>query len=272
MVLRAAYPVFDAHGRFRGALVGGVLLNEDYAIVDKIKETVYRDEKYKGLDMGFATIFQGGVRVSTNVMTKDLRRATGTVVSREVYERVVENGKNWIGRAFVVNDWYLSSYVPIYSIDNTIIGMLYVGILEAKYRDMKLFTMWIFLGITTLGMIVAFIISFWMGQTIMERMRILKQAAETIATGDLDYQLPSSKSSDFGVLDKAFNDMVKSLKDRDDRLNKAFQQLTQTKRLISLGQIAAGVAHEMNNPLGGILLYSSLISEDLPEDSPAREI
>jgi len=271
MVLRAAYPVFDAHGRFRGALVGGVLLNEDYAIVDKIKETVYRDEKYKGLDMGFATIFQGGVRVSTNVMTKDLRRATGTVVSREVYERVVENGKNWIGRAFVVNDWYLSSYVPIYSIDNTIIGMLYVGILEAKYRDMKLFTMWIFLGITTLGMIVAFIISFWMGQTIMERMRILKQAAETIATGDLDYQLPSSKSSDFGVLDKAFNDMVKSLKDRDDRLNKAFQQLTQTKRLISLGQIAAGVAHEMNNPLGGILLYSSLISEDLPEDSPARE-
>jgi len=271
MVLRAAYPVFDAHGRFRGALVGGVLLNEDYAIVDKIKETVYRDEKYKGLDMGFATIFQGGVRVSTNVMTKDLRRATGTVVSREVYERVVENGKNWIGRAFVVNDWYLSSYVPIYSIDNTIIGMLYVGILEAKYRDMKLLAMWIFLGITTLGMVVAFIISFWMGQTIMERMRILKQAAETIATGDLDYQLPSSKSSDFGVLDKAFNDMVKSLKDRDDRLNKAFQQLTQTKRLISLGQIAAGVAHEMNNPLGGILLYSSLISEDLPEDSPARE-
>jgi len=272
MVLRAAYPVFDAHGRFRGALVGGVLLNEDYAIVDKIKETVYRDEKYKGLDMGFATIFQGGVRVSTNVMTKDLRRATGTVVSREVYERVVENGKNWIGRAFVVNDWYLSSYVPIYSIDNTIIGMLYVGILEAKYRDMKLLAMWIFLGITTLGMVVAFIISFWMGQTIMERMRILKQAAETIATGDLDYQLPSSKSSDFGVLDKAFNDMVKSLKDRDDRLNKAFQQLTQTKRLISLGQIAAGVAHEMNNPLGGILLYSSLVSEDLPEDSPAREI
>jgi len=271
MVLRAAYPVFDAQGDFRGALVGGVLLNGDYAIVDKIKETVYRDEKYKNLDMGFATIFQGGVRVSTNVMTKDSKRATGTTVSREVYEKVVEDGEDWTGRAFVVNDWYLSSYVPVYSIDNTIIGMLYVGILEAKYRDMKLLAMWIFLGITTLGMIVAFIISFWMGHTIIERMRILKQAAETIATGDLDYQLPRSKSSDFGVLDKAFNDMVRSLKDRDDRLKRTLQQLTQTERLISLGQIAAGVAHEMNNPLGGILLYSNLVLEELPEDSPACE-
>ena len=271
MVLRAAYPIFDAHGDLRGALVGGVLLNGDYAIVDKIKETVYRDEKYKNLDMGFATIFQRGVRVSTNVMTKDSKRAIGTIVSREVYEKVVEKGKNWIGRAFVVNDWYLSSYVPIYSIDNNIIGMIYVGILEAKYRDMKLFTMWIFLGITTLGMIVAFIISFWMGQAIIERMRILKQATETIATGDLDYQLPRSKSSDFGVLDKAFNDMVRSLKDRDDRLKRTLQQLTQMERLISLGQIAAGVAHEMNNPLGGILLYSNLVLEDLPEDNPVRE-
>ncbi|MBN2538457.1 MAG: cache domain-containing protein [Deltaproteobacteria bacterium] len=271
MVLRAAYPIFDAHGDFRGALVGGVLLNGDYAIVDKIKETVYRDEKYKDLDMGFATIFQGGVRISTNVITKDSERAIGTIVSREVYKKVVEEGKDWVGRAFVVNDWYLSSYVPIYGIDNSIIGMLYVGILEAKYRDMKLYAMWVFLGITTIGMIVAFIISFRMGHTIIERIRILKQATETIGTGDLDYQLPGSKSSDFGVLDEAFNDMVRSLKDRDDRLKKTLQQLTQTERLISLGQIAAGVAHEMNNPLGGILLYSNLVLEELPEDSPARE-
>ncbi|MDD5723389.1 MAG: cache domain-containing protein [Syntrophales bacterium] len=271
MVLRAAYPIFDAHGDLRGALVGGVLLNRDYAMVDKIKETVFRDEKYENLDMGFATIFQGSVRISTNVMTKDSERAIGTVVSREVYEKVVLEGKDWTGRAFVVNDWYLSSYVPIYDIDSNIIGMLYVGILEAKYRDMRLYAMWVFLGVTTLGMVVAFIISFRMGHTIIERIRILKQATETIGTGDLDYRLPSSKSSDFGMLDEAFNDMVTSLRDRDERLKKALQQLTQTERLVSLGQMSAGVAHEMNNPLGGILLYSNLVLEELPEDSPARE-
>jgi len=146
-----------------------------------------------------------------------------------------------------------------------------VGILEKKYRDMRLNALWIFLGITTLGMVVAFIISFRMGQTIIERIRILKQATDTIATGDLDYRLPCNKSSDFGMLDEAFNDMVSSLRDRDERLKKAHQQITQTERLVSLGQIAAGVAHEMNNPLGGILLYSNLILEELPASSPARE-
>ena len=271
MVLRAAHPIFDERGDFQGALVGGVLLNRDYAMVDKIKETVFHDEKYENLDMGFATIFQGGVRISTNVMTENSERAIGTVVSKEVYQQVIEEGRDWVGRAFVVNDWYLSSYVPIYNIDNDIIGMLYVGILEAKYRDMRLYAMWVFLGITTLGMIVAFIISFRMGHTIVNRIRILKQAAETIGTGDLDYRLPSSKPSDFGMLDEAFNDMVTSLRDRDERLKKALQQITQTERLVALGQMAAGVAHQMNNPLGGILLYSNLVLEELIEGSTPRE-
>ncbi len=272
MVLRAACPVFDAKGTFKGALVGGVLLNKNYSMVDKIKDTVFRYENSENLDMGFATIFQGGVRISTNVATgNSSTRAIGTLVSNEVYQKVFKEGQDWFGRAFVVNDWYLSSYVPIYNLENRIIGMLCVGILEAKYKAMRLYTMWIFLGITSLGMIVAFIISFRMGHTIIDRIRILKQATQTIATGDLDYRLPCSKSSDFGMLDEAFNDMVTSLRDRDERLKKALNQLTQTERLVSLGKMAAGVAHEMNNPLGGILLYSNLVLEDLPEGSSSQD-
>ncbi|MGC9323691.1 MAG: cache domain-containing protein [Desulfomonilia bacterium] len=270
MVLRAAYPIKDKQGTLLGALVGGVLLNRDYFIVDTIKETVYRDERYRGRDMGFATIFLGGVRISTNVMSSDNQRAVGTIVSKEVYDRVIDQGKDWIGRAFVVNDWYISSYTPIWDIDNNIIGMLYTGILEAKYRDMKLHTTWIFLGITTLGMIIAFIISFSLGQNIIKRIRILKQATEAISSGNLEYQLPPGRSSGFDMLDEAFNNMAKSLKDRDDRLQKAFQRITRTERLASLGQMAAGVAHEINNPLGGILLYSNLVLEELPADHTSR--
>ncbi len=269
MVLRAAYPIVDDEQNLLGALVGGILLNKNYTIVDKIKETEYHNEKYKGHDMGFATIFQGGVRISTNVMTKGYKRAIGTVVSRDVYEKVIEQGEDWIGRAFVVNDWYISSYTPIYDINRNIIGMLYTGILEAKYRDMKLRTIWIFLGITILGTVIAFIISLFIGSTIIKRMRILKEATDVIASGNLDYQLPRDKFTEFDILDEAFNNMVKSLKDRDDGLKKAFQQLTRTEKLVGLGQIAAGVAHEINNPLGGILLYSNLVLEELPEDNRA---
>jgi two-component system NtrC family sensor kinase len=270
MVLRAAYPIMDKDRKLLGALVGGVLLNKDYSIVDTIKETVYRDERYKGRDIGFATIFLGGVRISTNVMTKDNQRAVGTIVSKEVYDQVIGRGKDWIGSAFVVNDWYISSYTPIWDIDNKIIGMLYTGILEAKYRDMKINTMIMFLGITTLGMVLAFFISFRLGQSIIRRIRILKQATVAISSGNLDYQLPPGRSSGFDMLDEAFNNMARSLKDRDDRLQKAFQRITSTERLASLGQMAAGVAHEINNPLGGILLYSNLMLEEMPRSHPSR--
>jgi len=271
MVMRAAYPIMNKKKKLLGILIGGVLINKDSAIVDQIKETVYHGEKYNGREMGVATIFQGGVRISTNVMTKDNRRAIGTILSKEVYDQVIREGKDWVGRAFVVNDWYITTYTPIFNMDKTLIGVLYTGILEAKYRDIQWKTIWINLGITTLGMIIAFIISLRLGNTIITRIRMLKEATEAIASGNLDYKLSPDKISGFDMLDEAFNYMSRSLKDHDDQLQKMHQQLAKTEKLTALGEMAAGVAHEINNPLGGILLYSNLVLEDIPEDSPARE-
>ena len=271
MVMMAAYPIRDKNQRQIGVLVGGFLLSRDRSIVDKVKETVSHDEKYGGREMGVATIFQGGVRISTNVMTNDNRRAIGTTLSKEVYDRVIKEGKDWVGRAFVVNEWYITAYTPIYNIDRKPIGILYTGILEAKYRDIKWKMIWINLGITVLGMIIAFFISLRMGNTIIKRIRILKKGTEAIASGNLDYRLSPDKLSGFDLLDEAFNDMTKSLKDRDERLQKAHEQLTRSEKLAALGEMAAGVAHEINNPLGGILLYSNLVLEEIPENGTARE-
>jgi two-component system NtrC family sensor kinase len=271
MVMRAAYPIRDKNQRQIGVLVGGFLLSRDRSIVDKIKETVSHDEKYGGREMGVATIFQGDVRISTNVMTNGNRRAIGTTLSKEVYDRVITEGKEWVGRAFVVNDWYITTYTPIYNIDRKLIGILYTGILEAKYRDIKWKRIWINLGITVLGIILAFFISLRMGNTIIKRIRILKKGTEAIASGNLDYRLSPDKISRFDLLDEAFNDMSKSLKDRDERLQKAHEQLTRSEKLAALGEMAAGVAHEINNPLGGILLYSNLVLEDIAENGTARE-
>lgn len=267
MVLRAAVPFHDEDGRISGAVVGSRLINKDNRIVDRIVETVYENERYRGLNLGYATIFQGGVRVSTNVMSHDGVRAIGTIVSDEVYTTVLKEGKQWTGRAFVVNDWYISSYVPIISFEKKVVGMLYTGILEAKYRNMKRSSMLILFSVTSVGAAVAFLLSWMLGRTIIKRIRLLKEATDAIAAGNLDYKVQTGNISGLGILDEAFNNMTASLKDRDERLKKVFQQMAKTERLAALGQIAAGVAHEINNPLGGIVLYSNLILEDLPEEN-----
>jgi len=271
MVMRAAYPIMDRKKEVMGILVGGVLLNKDNSIVDQITETIYHGEKYKGRSMVVATIFQGGVRIATNVMTDENRRAIGTILSKEVYDWVIIKGKEWVGRAFVVNDWYITTYTPIFNTERILIGILYTGILEARYRDIKWKMILINMGITILGMIIAFIISFRLGNTIIRRIRLLKEATEAIVSGNLDFKLSPDKISGFDMLDEAFNKMSRSLKEHNAQLQKMHQQLARSEKLTALGGMASGVAHEINNPLGGILLYSNLVLEDIPEDSPARE-
>jgi two-component system, NtrC family, sensor kinase len=271
MVLRAAFPIIDSDNNLLGALVGGVLVNRDFSIVDQISETLYHHESYKFHDLGYATLFLGGVRVSTNVLTADAKRAVGTIVSEEVYDKVIKSGKEWTGRrAFVVDNWYFSTYIPIRDPENNIIGMIYTGILEAKFMDQQYRTIAIFLGITIAGVLVAFFLSYTIGRSIVKRMRILKEAAEAIGSGNLTYQVRSDRVSGFNMLEDALNNMAKSLKERDERLQKAFIQITKAERLAAIGHMAAGVAHEINNPLGGILLFSSLILEDMSPTDPNR--
>ena len=99
----------------------------NYDIVDEIKEIVG----------GTATIFQiiqqGALRISTNVLKSDGSRAIGTYIptDSEVYKTVM-SGETYSGRAFVVNQMYITSYKPIESKTGEIIGILYVGVPEGS--------------------------------------------------------------------------------------------------------------------------------------------
>lgn len=81
-----------------------------------------------------------------------------------------------------------------------------------------------------------------------------------VADGDLTTTIPVTSRNELGDLAGAFNDMVR-------RLGDAQRQLTQADKLASVGRLAAGVAHEINNPLTGVLTYASFLQKRL-QDRP----
>ena len=168
MALAAAVPVFDS-GNFLGVLYGGVLLNRSQDIVERVKDTIFQQETYKGQSIGTATIFFKDVRISTNVLSPDGSRAIGTVAFEEVTKHVLTDGKKWVDRAFVVNDWYITAYEPIRDVQNNIVGMLYVGMLESKYALMKERLILLFFFFSMSGMLIALTVSFFLSWKMFKR-------------------------------------------------------------------------------------------------------
>lgn len=268
MALAAAVPIFDA-GNFLGVLYGGALLNRSQEIVDRVRDTVFQHEIYKGQSIGTATIFFKDIRISTNVLSPDGSRAIGTVASEEVTKHVLTEGKKWIDRAFVVNDWYITAYEPIEDIFGQRIGMLYVGVLEAKYADVRWKALSLFIFITVAGMVLAIGLGYVIASKMSRPVKQLIRASTEVSQGNLFPEIGPISKSELGVLQKTFKQMLTSLQERDKRQRvESETKLLQSEKQASIGKLAGGVAHEINNPLTGIFTFTHMLlrRQDIPED------
>ncbi|MGE5253921.1 MAG: Cache 3/Cache 2 fusion domain-containing protein, partial [Planctomycetaceae bacterium] len=113
--------------------VGGQAITGNYALVDQVQRLVG----------GTCTVFQlipGSrlLRISTNVLRSDGSRAVGTYLpATSEVTRSILRGETYRGRAFVVNDWYITAYEPIFDEHKKVIGALYVGIPEQRAVTLK---------------------------------------------------------------------------------------------------------------------------------------
>jgi len=289
MMLISAVPLFDDSDNFIGVLIGGILLNRNFEIVDKIKEIVHEGQIYEGKEIGTATIFQGDLRISTNVKNEDGSRAIGTLVSEEVNDAVLRDGRRWVGEAFVVNATYIAAYEPIKDPENNIVGILYVGVLKQPFDDVLQRTLMTFLGIAAIGILLIIFFSVLLAKRIANPLRKLEGISRKIADGDYNHEFKAKGPIEIEHLASSLNTMAKQLEaekreledwantlekkveERAEEMKKIHSQLFRSEKLASLGKLAAGVAHEINNPLTGILTNSSLLLEDLDKDDPRRE-
>jgi len=271
MMLKAAAPIRDYNGNLIGIAYGGILLNKNYGMVDQIKQTVFQGLKYKGQDIGTATIFQDDIRISTNVANLDGSRAIGTRVMEPVYDQVILRGEPWIGRAFVVNNWYITAYEPIEDFSQQRIGILYVGILEQKYTDIRHEVEVVFLVITILGALVTMVFAYSVSRNISTPVKKLAAASQQVADGNFGVRVQIKSGDELGTLAGSFNRMAGALQEREEELQEfAKTKIMESERLALIGQLAAGVAHELNNPLQGIVTYSHLLLEEMPSDEACR--
>lgn len=251
LTLTSVAPVME-EGRPVGAVLVGHLFNNDFTLVDRIKAVA-------GVDT--VTIFFGDLRVSTNVPLSEAGgRAIGTRVSQEVFDTVLAKGQEFTGEAFVVSQDYITRYEPLYNHGDEVVGILYVGAQQSSFQELlDSFRDQVFL-IAGATVLLAVFIAFPVSWPISRPLSSLASATRQVASGDWSVRVPIEGYYEMQSLAQSFNTMVETLKETQE-------QLLQKEKLASVGQLAAGVAHEINNPLGSVLLYADILRKETPGDN-----
>ncbi|NTV73223.1 MAG: HAMP domain-containing protein [Holophaga sp.] len=120
-------------------------------------------------------------------------------------------------------------------------------------------------GFAALAILCSSLIIWWLNRKLVVRpVEALMEGTLRVAQGDLATVIKVEGHHELSQLAQAFNTMTSQIS--ETRL-----QLTQADKLASVGRLAAGIAHEINNPLTGVLTYASLMAKRLPEGDPNAE-
>lgn len=273
LVAAAAVPLVDEQDRLAGVLYAGTLLNRRYEIVDAIREQVFPPHSPPNGDpQGNVTFFLGDLRIATNVLAPDGSRAVGTRLSAEVNEAVLGQGRIWSAPAQVLTDWYITAYEPIRDPKGRVVGALYVGLSKAPLDAKRNRVIGVVVATVLAASLAALLLAFTTMQFVLRPVDRLIAMARRVVQGDLSARVGLRPPGEIGTLCRAIDQMADAVAERENQLKQATrQQIGRSEKLASLGRLAAGVAHEINNPLTGVLTFAHLMREKPNMDDQDRQ-
>jgi two-component system NtrC family sensor kinase len=171
--------------------------------------------------------------------------------------------------------------------DRKVLGVIDVGVsLTRLDRETAGFRAGTLIASAIAALILGTIVWLFARHHLIRPVAALVQATRRVARDQLELEVPVTWSGELGILATSFNDMTRSLRgtkreldtlmhglerqveERTAALQNAQDQLVRTEKLTSLGKLSASIAHEINNPLAGILTFAKLIVRTLEQGAP----
>jgi two-component system NtrC family sensor kinase len=203
-----------------------------------------------------------------------------------------ENGKRLLGSTAVIHNAPTCAGAGCHENveDQPVLGVLDIVYpldeIEATLRSNTYTIFGLAFGFIVLA---GLLVSYLVNRMVYLPLRDLDDGAERLAAGDLENIIPVRSKDEFGHLAASFNSMTRALRksrvdledwgrtleqkveEATEELHKAQAETARSEKLASVGLLAAGIAHELNNPLTGVLTFSYLVRKNLPDDSRDAE-
>jgi DNA-binding response OmpR family regulator/HAMP domain-containing protein len=262
MILEAARPIVIGN-KIDAVLYGGILLNNDNLIVDRISRLVFKGAFFGTRDIGYVTIFQGDKAIATTLKAKDGLPLVGYQATGEIGKKVLGEGRSEITKETQSGETYLSATEPIRDTEGNIIGAIQLAALEEPINSVIDRLVRTFLIVALLGVLLMAAISYFLVQWINRPLELMVNSARRAAEGDLSHEVPVIARDEIGELAATFNLMIRNLAESRARLeewgeelaskiaaqtgelDQAREQVARIKKLASLEKMADGMAHIM---------------------------